>query len=200
LYFKLRQGEAQQVVARVAQTSVPYPWDSWSYDPAGGVRPGAELRMRKAYLDYQNAKTYQRWYREHGYHFLVLTDHNFLTSVDALNALHGADDQFLVMKGEEVTDRFGEKPLHINGFDVARQIEPQGGSSVVDVLNRNVAAIRGERGVPHINHPNFGWAISREECRTVSFQDVRVDGVIECGKGGAQSGRGVGDESQIERL
>ena len=33
-----------------------------------------------------------RWYREHGYDFLVLTDHNFLTSVDALNALHGADE------------------------------------------------------------------------------------------------------------
>lgn len=108
-----------------------------------------------------------RWYREHGYHFLVLTDHNFLTSVDALNALHGADEQFLVIKGEEVTDRFGEKPLHINGLDVARRIQPQGGSSVVDVLNRNVAAIRSERGVPHINHPNFGWAISREELQLV---------------------------------
>jgi hypothetical protein len=108
-----------------------------------------------------------RWYREHGYHFLVLTDHNFLTSVEALNALHGADDQFLVMKGEEVTDRFGNKPLHINGLDVAQRIEPQGGSSVLDVLNRNVAAIRQERGVPHINHPNFGWAITRDELQHV---------------------------------
>ena len=49
-----------------------------------------------------------RWYREHGYQFLVLTDHNFLTSVDGLNALHGASEKFLVVKGEEVTDRFGE--------------------------------------------------------------------------------------------
>src|SRR6186997_3638246 len=56
-----------------------------------------------------------RWYREHGYAFLVLTDHNFLTSVDGLNALHGADQRFLVVKGEEVTDQFAGKPLHING-------------------------------------------------------------------------------------
>jgi len=42
----------------VAQTSVPYPWDSWAYDPAGGVRPGAELRMRKAYLDYRLTESY----------------------------------------------------------------------------------------------------------------------------------------------
>jgi outer membrane receptor protein involved in Fe transport len=58
LYLKLKQGTNQQILARVAQTSVPYPWDSWSYDPAGGVRPGAELRMRKAYLTYQNTQSY----------------------------------------------------------------------------------------------------------------------------------------------
>src|SRR5688500_17510951 len=44
-----------------------------------------------------------RWYREHGYHFVFLTDHNFITDVSALQALHGADDRFLVIKGEEVS-------------------------------------------------------------------------------------------------
>ena len=108
-----------------------------------------------------------RWYREHGYQFLVLTDHNFLTSVDALNALHGADQKFLVVKGEEVTDRLGPKPLHINGLDVDGLVAPQGGSSVVDILQRNVDAIRAARGVPHINHPNFRWAITLDELRQV---------------------------------
>ena len=108
-----------------------------------------------------------RWYRGHGYQFLVLTDHNFLTSVDGLNALHGADQKFLVIKGEEVTDRFAGKPLHINGLDVARTVAPQGGQSVVDVLQRNVDAIRKDHGIPHINHPNFGWAITPEELRQV---------------------------------
>jgi hypothetical protein len=108
-----------------------------------------------------------RWYREHGYQFLVLTDHNFLTSVDGLNALHGADQKFLVVKGEEVTDRFGEKPLHVNGLDVSRTVTPQGGQSVVDVLQRNVDAIRKEEGIPHINHPNFRWAVTPDELRQV---------------------------------
>ena len=108
-----------------------------------------------------------RWYRERGYQFLVLTDHNFLTSVDSLNALLGADQQFLVIRGEEVTDRAGTKPLHINGLDVATLVAPQGGSSVVDVLQRNVDAIRRERGIPHINHPNFGWAVSTDELAAV---------------------------------
>ena len=108
-----------------------------------------------------------RWYREHGYQFLVLSDHNFLTSIDALNALHGADDRFLLIRGEEVTDRFGDKPLHVNGLNLTQLVQPQGGVSVVDVLQRNVDAIRKERGIPHINHPNFRWAITPEELRQV---------------------------------
>ena len=108
-----------------------------------------------------------RWYRENGYNFLVLTDHNFLTSVDGLNALHGADDKFIVIKGEEVTDVFEKKPIHVNGLNIERKIEPQGGKSVVDTLQRNVDAVRAASGVPHINHPNFEWAITPDELKQV---------------------------------
>jgi len=108
-----------------------------------------------------------RWYREHGYQFLVLTDHNFLTSVTGLNALHGADERFLVIKGEEVSDTFAGKSLHINGLDVSATVAPQGGTSVADVLQRNVDAIRRADGVPHINHPNFRWAVTTDDLRRV---------------------------------
>jgi hypothetical protein len=104
-----------------------------------------------------------RWYRERDYQFLVLTDHNYLTSVDGLNAVHGADDKFVVVKGEEVSDRYDTKPLHINGLNMSRLVTPAGGASVVDVVQRAVDAIRGAGGVPSINHPNFGWAISPDE-------------------------------------
>jgi len=101
-----------------------------------------------------------RWYREHGYRFLVLSDHNFLTSVDGLNALHGADDRFLLIRGEEVTDRAGDKPIHINGLGLSEKVEPQHGTSVVEVVQRDVDAIKKAGGVPHVNHPNFMWAIA----------------------------------------
>lgn len=39
--------------------------------------------------------------------------------------------------------------------------------SVVDTVQRNVDAIRSADGVPHINHPNFGWAISVEDLAKV---------------------------------
>jgi hypothetical protein len=108
-----------------------------------------------------------RWYRQHGYHFLVLSDHNVLTSVEALNAISGKDGNFLLIKGEEVTDGFGGKPVHVNGLDVAEKVEPQKGNSLVEVIQRNVDAIRRVRGVPHINHPNFRWALSTAELQVV---------------------------------
>ncbi|HYM11567.1 MAG TPA: CehA/McbA family metallohydrolase [Bryobacterales bacterium] len=108
-----------------------------------------------------------RWYKEHRYNFLVLTDHNYLTSVDGLNAVMGADGQFLVVRGEEVTDRFEDKPVHVNAFNPKALVPPQHGSSVLDTIQRNVDAIRGAEAVPSINHPNFGWAITADDLRRV---------------------------------
>jgi len=104
-----------------------------------------------------------RWYREHGYRFLVLSDHNFLTTVEGLNALHGADEQFLLIRGEEVSDRLDEKPIHINGLDVSGRVDPQRGHTVSDVLQRDIDAIRKAGGVPHVNHPNYQWAITGDD-------------------------------------
>lgn len=109
-----------------------------------------------------------RWYRDHRYHFVVLTDHNYLTSVDGLNALHGADDKFLVVKGEEVSSGFQGKPLHINGLNPDRLVvASREGASVAEVVQKNVDAIRMANGVPHINHPNFGWAITADDLAQV---------------------------------
>jgi hypothetical protein len=91
-----------------------------------------------------------RWYREHGYQFLVLTDHNFQTRVEELNALHGADEKFLIVKGEEVTSTATGKPVHVNGLDANNRIGTQSGapeSTVLDVLQR--CHPRGIRSAAH---------------------------------------------------
>jgi hypothetical protein len=104
-----------------------------------------------------------RWYREHGYQFLVLTDHNLLTKVDALNSIYGSEEQFLVMPGEEVTSRSGDKPVHVNGLDVQHVVKAHDGGTVVQTLQANIDGIRAASGVPHINHPNFGWALTVDD-------------------------------------
>ena len=47
------------------------------------------------------------------------------------------------------------------------KVVPQKGSSLLAVLQRNVDEIRRVRGVPHVNHPNFGWAFSTNELQQV---------------------------------
>jgi hypothetical protein len=108
-----------------------------------------------------------RWYKEAGYQFLVLSDHNVLTSVESLNAAIGSPGAFLVIRGEEVTSRLGAKPLHVNGLDVNTVIPGQTGGSVVEILQKSVDGIRRASGVPHVNHPNYGWAITADELAAV---------------------------------
>jgi hypothetical protein len=96
-----------------------------------------------------------RWYREHGYDFLVITDHDKVTRLAA--------EGIVLIPGEEVTDRLPKKPLHVNALGIEKAVKPQGGTSVVDVLQRNVDAVRKAGGIAAINHPNFGWAFGTKE-------------------------------------
>jgi hypothetical protein len=79
------------------------------------------------------------------------------------------DDKFLIVQSEEISDKFEGKPIHINVTNVKERIEPQGGESVSNVMQRNVDAVLEQRkktGVPmfpHINHPNFFFAISIQD-------------------------------------
>jgi hypothetical protein len=108
-----------------------------------------------------------RWYREHGYHFLVLTDHNYLTAVDGLNAVHGAVDKFLVIRGEEVTSSVASKAVHVNGLNLDTLVKQSTADSVLAAMQENVDGIRKANGVPHINHPNFTWAMTPDELQKV---------------------------------
>lgn len=76
---------------------------------------------------------------------------------------------FLIIQSEEITDRFEDKPIHMNATNIQKLIPPQGGASVSEVMQRNVDAVlkqRNETGVamfPHINHPNFYFGVSMQD-------------------------------------
>lgn len=158
-----------------------------------------------------------RWYREHRYQFLVLSDHNTLPATEELNALASsigpgvADDagaaRFLLIRGEEVSDAFsprsskGEasplaKEVHVSGLGLGRLIAPQGGSSVLDVLQRNVDAVRAAGGVPIINHPNMTWALTADD-----LSQIRGAMLFELWSGHRQANNlGGGGSPSVEEL
>ena len=106
-----------------------------------------------------------RWYKANGYHFLVLSDHNVFTDPRRLAQL--VDSSFLLIPGEELTTSFQRRPVHVNGLNIPHVIEPRTDSTLVGTIQRNVDAVREVRGVPHINHPNFGWSFGLAELRQV---------------------------------
>ncbi|MBP6821774.1 MAG: PHP domain-containing protein [Acidobacteria bacterium] len=108
-----------------------------------------------------------RWYRENKYNFLVLSDHNFLTETSGLNSVFGAAEKFLLIPGEEITDKFDKKDIHINGLNPRELVQPQRGDSVVTTIQNDVNAIRKVEGVPHVNHPNFNWSITADDLKAI---------------------------------
>ena len=81
--------------------------------------------------------------------------------------------QFLLIQGEEISDRFERYPIHLNASHVAELITPRGGSSVYETIQNNVDAVIAQRertGQPtivHLNHPNFGYAVTAEDLMKV---------------------------------
>jgi len=102
-------------------------------------------------------------YKALGYNFVVITDHNKLTEVDSLNEQMGEPGSFLVMKGEEVTDSWNSKPVHLNAIDSQGVVYPQHGNSVLNTIDNDLAAIRTAGGLAYIAHPNFYFAVSAED-------------------------------------
>jgi hypothetical protein len=96
------------------------------------------------------------WYQRNGYDFLVITDHDKVTRIEAPSGI-------ILIPGEEITDRLAKKPIHVNAIGIEAAIAPRGGSSSAEVISRNVEAVRKGGGVAIVNHPNFGWAFGAEE-------------------------------------
>ena len=114
-----------------------------------------------------------QWYKDHGYDFLVLTDHNVFTDPATLS--HLVDDDFLLIPGEEVTSSFESASdsgsvtaaVHVNGLNLPHLVEARQAETLIATIQANVDAIREVEGVPHINHPNFRWSFGAEELAQV---------------------------------
>lgn len=157
------------------------------------------------------------WYKENGYDFLALSDHNVLSSgqrwseieknkgkqaafakylnrfgsswveqkqedgkklvrlkpLGEFRSLFEEPGKFLLIESEEITDGYAGAPVHMNATNLRDFIKPQGGNSVLEVMQNNVDAVLRQRertGQPmfaHLNHPNFVWGVTAEQLMRV---------------------------------
>jgi hypothetical protein len=104
-----------------------------------------------------------KWYRENRYNFVFITDHEHVTNVASLNELHGKPGVFIVISGQEVTDSFDGRPLHVNGLGISSVVMPNKLPGAVQTLQKNIDDVVKAGGVAQVNHPNFGWALTSEQ-------------------------------------
>lgn len=103
-----------------------------------------------------------KWYKNNGYNFLFITDHEFITSAAPLNDSFAQPNEFIVFQGQEITDRVDKLPHHVNALGISSVILPKKGATSLANLQANVDAVLAVGGLPQINHPNFGWALNAE--------------------------------------
>jgi hypothetical protein len=128
-----------------------------------------------------------RWYREHGYNFVFLTDHEYINNVDALNGILGRTGLFVVLSGQEITDSYDKKPHHVNALGISKVIMPAKLPGTVETLQRNIDETVRAGGIVQVNHPNFGWALTAEHLKSLrdySLLEIRNGHVLVNNLGG----------------
>jgi hypothetical protein len=118
------------------------------------------------------------WYRDAGYDFLALTDHDMVTLPDDYRILAGAME---LIHGEEIT----AGDIHMNALGIRRDIAPVRLPTERMTLHRNAANVREQGGVPAINHPNFRWAV-----RQTDVEPLANIGVFEVFNAGPEKNNG----------
>jgi len=82
-------------------------------------------------------------------------------------------DDFIFIQGEEITDRYEDHEIHVNGLNLDTVIPPQGGDSIVETIQRNIDAViaQGKRlnrpVLAHLNHPNYKRSLRPEHVAAI---------------------------------
>lgn len=92
-----------------------------------------------------------------------------LKPFDEYRYLLEQSDKFILIPGEEVSDSFEGKPLHMNATNLGETLRPVGGSSMREAIENNIRQVLeqekklGREILMHLNHPNFHYAVTYED-------------------------------------
>ncbi len=94
-----------------------------------------------------------QWYKDHGYNFLFITDHEKRSDPAELASVR--DSKFILIAGEEVTTSYEKIELHCNALGIPAVLSKPTGSSPLDALSKTLREITDAGGIAQINHPGF---------------------------------------------
>jgi hypothetical protein len=112
------------------------------------------------------------WYKAHGYDFVVITDSDHMLAAHPgpidLGAPRLVTGSLLLVPGVQLSDRYLTKPVFVGALNVPCFVKRAGGSTIVDMLQRDVSAVRDAGAVPVVCHPNKASALDQETLLAVS--------------------------------
>ncbi|HSW44443.1 MAG TPA: hypothetical protein VLM89_02620 [Phycisphaerae bacterium] len=170
-------------------------------------------------------ETVVAWYKDRGYHFLSLTDHNILSEgmkwinpekstkataatryekkygpgwvengpqpgktggptfwrarpLTEIRAFFEEPGKFLLIQGEEISDVYEKRPVHLNAFNLRDPIPAQKGGDVPETIQNNVNAVAAQSEktgilmLAQLNHPNFKWGLTAEDIMPTKGLDL----------------------------
>ncbi len=116
-----------------------------------------------------------RWYQDHGYQFLFITDHDMVTPTAPLDADGSADD-FIIIPGEEISLTLGRRQAHVNSLNPRSPAAAKAGATMAETLQNAIDAALRAGGLPQINHPFRRWSISADDMK--GLRGVRLFEVL----------------------
>lgn len=81
--------------------------------------------------------------------------------------------EFLMIQGEEISDRAEGLPLHMNATNIEKMLEPLSGRTMIEAMENNLRAAEehaketGREIFVHLNHPNWHYAVTAEDIAAV---------------------------------
>lgn len=110
------------------------------------------------------------WYRNHGFSFVALTDHNTRASPQTFKALE--KPTFVIIAGEELTMSVQRTRVHVNGLCTKKTIGGGKHPSIRSALVHAIEYVHAQGGIALINHPNFDWALTANDIRDASGAEL----------------------------
>jgi len=98
-----------------------------------------------------------RWYLDHDYNFLILSEHNHFIDPDSVHMPDDRRKDFILIAGEEVT---GPRIIHSTAMNIRRLVSQQRDLETKSEIIQNHVDVALEAGGNTIlNHPNYQYAI-----------------------------------------
>lgn len=99
-----------------------------------------------------------------------------LKPLNEFRALVEERGKFIMVQGEEISDRAEGKPVHMNATNIKTVLQPVGGATVAEAMTNNLRAVEeqaarsGRDILLHLNHPNYGRAVTAGTLASVTLE------------------------------